>query len=63
MKDEEKQKVLKTQMSLKAGRETNQCQELEKEQAGREQKRELNKTEDNRRIMIDWEGGCQKTAE
>ena len=50
-------------MSLNAGRETNQCQELEKEQAGREQKKEQNKTEEDRRNMIDWEGGWEKTAE
>lgn len=34
----------KAEMNLKAGKETNQCQELEKEQAGREQKKEQNKT-------------------
>jgi len=50
-------------LSLKAGRETNQCQESEKEQGGREQKKKQNKTEKDRQNMIDWEGGWQKTAE
>lgn len=53
----------KAQMSLKAGSETNQCQELEKQQAGREQKTEQNKTEEDRQNMIDRERGWQKTAE
>lgn len=33
---------------------------LEKEQAGREQKKEHNKTEDDRRNLIDWEGGGKR---